>query len=236
MIRVAIVEDEKSASDKLSEYIERYSVEKNIQTSVVKFGNAVDFLSEYNSIFDVVFMDIEMPMMNGMDAAHQLRNVDKSVCLIFITNMTQYAVKGYEVDAIGYIVKPIDYFAFSVYFDKAIRHTSNKHSAEIIVKTDEYVKRFFVNDLYYIEVSGHYVVYHTTSGNYRELGQINKLEAILPKGDFFRCHNCFLVNLKYATEIRKNFVKVGNDEVEISRRRRKEFLLALNDYFGRKNT
>lgn len=235
MIHCAIVEDDKQACDKLCQYLKRFSAEKDEPIVASTFQNAIDFLSEYYTKYDVVFMDIEMPMMNGMEAAHRLRELDKNVCLVFVTNMSQFAVKGYEVEAMGYMVKPIDYFAFSVQMNKVVERLSNRRGAEILVKTDDYVKRILIDDLYYVEVMGHYVVYHTTDGNYRELGQMSKLEAMLPKGDFFRCNNCYLVNLRYTTEIKKNVVKVGKDEVLISRRRRKDFLLALNDYFGRIN-
>ena len=120
MKRIAVVEDEDKAAELLCSYIDRYSRESGQEFEVVRFPTAVQFLAEYKAVYAVVFMDIQMPQMNGMDAAVELRKVDKSVSLVFITNLVQYAQKGYEVDAVGFLVKPVSYFDFSLKFRKAL--------------------------------------------------------------------------------------------------------------------
>ena len=120
MRNVAIVEDEQGAGDLLQSYIERYASENNIQFNVVRFSNAADFLEGYMPIYAVVFMDIQMPKMNGMDGAVELRKLDKTVSIIFITNLVQYARKGYEVDAVSFLVKPVSYYDFYMKFEKAL--------------------------------------------------------------------------------------------------------------------
>ena len=91
MIRIAIVEDEKEQADHLESCIRRYSEEHGTGTQVTVYSNVITFLEQYKASFDIVYMDIMMPMMNGMDASHLLREKDDKVMLIFVTSMRQYA-------------------------------------------------------------------------------------------------------------------------------------------------
>ena len=104
MFKIAIVEDNRAAMEKLQGYLERYAQENNEKFDIASFGDALAFLDSYRRIYDMVFMDIELPFINGMEAAQRLREIDKQVVLLFVTNMAQFAVKGYEVDALDYLV------------------------------------------------------------------------------------------------------------------------------------
>jgi DNA-binding LytR/AlgR family response regulator len=232
MIRTAIVEDDTTSLKIIKKYLERYLKEQNMVGKIECFPDALDFISDYSSNFDVVFMDIEMPHLNGMDAAKKLRMIDKEIFLIFVTNMTNYAVKSYEVDAMGYMVKPINYFSLSVLMDKVRECMDTRNSQELYIKNENYFKRIMIKDLYYIESYGHYLVYHTKDGDYMELGQIGKMEKQLLNDNFFRCNKCYLVNLEFVMEIKEDIVKVGKEDLKISRRRKKEFLIALNEFYG----
>lgn len=107
MYNIAIVEDSKEATDVLKSYFDRFSEEMGARFNVVCFDNALDFLENYSSAFNLVLMDINMPHMDGMEASHRLREIDNNVTLIFVTNMAQYAIRGYEVGATDFIVKPV---------------------------------------------------------------------------------------------------------------------------------
>ena len=112
MINVAIVDDDEKVADMLRSYLERFSKENDIEFQAESFGCAVDFLSAFTDRYDIVFLDIELPDMNGIDAARKMREIDGTVALIFVTNMRQYAINGYEVNADDFIVKPVPYFDF----------------------------------------------------------------------------------------------------------------------------
>ena len=86
----------------------------------------MDFLEAYRPDFDLVFLDIELPLLNGIETARRLRELDSVVALVFITNMEQYAVNGYEVDALDFVVKPINYYRFSSMMRKALRIIARK--------------------------------------------------------------------------------------------------------------
>ena len=231
MLRVAIVEDEPSHAENLRAMLARFSSESKIEIQSEVFSSGMDFVSDYVPRFDAVFMDIEMPHMNGMDCAFKLRALDGSVQLIFVTSMVQYAVRGYEVGAIGYIVKPIEYFPFAVLMRKVAQRAAESGSKEIYIGGGDHVRRLFARDIYYIEVMDHYLIYHTTEGEFRQIGKMKDIEAQLGDSDFYRCSNCYLVNLRHVRGVDESEVIVGKDRIQISRRRKKDFLLAVNNYF-----
>ena len=108
-MKIAVVEDEREYREVLKEYLSRYEEQKNLTFEVIEFTNAISFLENYAPVYDVVFMDIRMKYMDGMTAAHKLREADPNAVLVFVTSLTQYAVEGYSVDATDYIVKPVSY-------------------------------------------------------------------------------------------------------------------------------
>lgn len=230
MIRVAIVEDESIHAEKLKSFIEQYGREEKIEFSVDVYGNGMDFVSDYKSHTDVIFMDIEMPFINGMDCAEKIRRLDENVPIIFVTATAQYAVRGYEVSALGYMVKPITYFSFKLIMDKVIAKI-RRADKDIVIQGRDFTKRISNRDLYYIEVMDHYLIYHTVAGEYRAIGRMNEVADQLSEYNFFRCSNSHLVNLLYVREVSENQITVGEDKVFISRRKKKDFLIALNDFF-----
>ena len=103
MVNIAIVEDNENEANRLLEYLDRYAAENNELFSYRYYPEANAFLEERERTFDIVFMDIMLPGINGMEAAQRLRKSNSRTVLIFVTNMTSYAIKSYEVDALDYI-------------------------------------------------------------------------------------------------------------------------------------
>ena len=234
VIRVAIVEDERECSARMMEHLNRYQEENGgVRFLIDVFENAVDFLSDYKSDTDVVFMDIEMPLMNGLDAARKLREKQPDVVLIFVTRMARYAVKGYEVDAMDFMIKPINYCNFSLKLKKAIRIADRNRHSSVYIKTEVGLKRFFVSDILYIEVIKHYTYIHARDGVYKQQIPLKELEEQLSEaGIFTRCNNCYLVNLSCVSRLEKNEVWIEDDCLQISKPRRKEFINALTNYLN----
>ena len=236
MYTIAIVEDDKTQAASLKEYLLRYAAENGEAFAVKTFSNAVIFLENYTAVYDVVFMDIKMPYLNGIAAAHKLRELDKGVLLFFITSLTQYAIRGYEVDALNYIVKPVEYNEFALKFKKAVDRLAEKKSGELLVPTDMGYKKISPAEIYYVEVRGHHCKYHTTEGEYKQYQTIRSVEEkLLPYG-FARCNNCYLVNLRHVSSVKDYTAIVGGDELQISHPRKKEFMRRLTAFFdGEKN-
>ena len=120
MINIAIVEDEAMYAKQLQEFLLQYQKENGEVFNITVYSDGDQIVHKYKSQFDIILMDVEMKFMDGMSAAEEIRKVDTEVVIIFITNMAQYAIQGYEVDALDYILKPISYFAFSQRIQRAV--------------------------------------------------------------------------------------------------------------------
>lgn len=236
MYTIAIVEDDKTQAESLKAYLLRYAAENGEAFTVRTFANAVGFLENYAAVYDIVFMDIKMPYLNGIAAAHKLRELDKDVLLFFITSLTQYAIRGYEVDALNYIVKPVEYNEFALKFRKAMDRLAGKKSVELLVSTDIGYKKLSPSEIYYVEVRGHHCKYHTANGEYKQYQSIRSIEEKLSPYGFARCNNCYLVNLRFVSSVKGYTAIVGGDELQISHPRKKEFMQRLTAFFdGDKN-
>ncbi len=233
MLRCAIVEDTARELEHLQNCLKRYSAERALPLTVTAFGNAADFLEHYCADYDIVFMDIELPGLNGMEAAHRLREIDRQVILIFVTNMAQYAVKGYEVDALDYIIKPAQYGPLSIKLDRATaRWRTAAESIMVVLPTG--TQRLLLREICYIEVQGHKLTYHTEQGAVPGSGTLQDTENRLRGKGFLRCNKCYLVNQQHIQQVHGSDLVLTNGEtLQISRLRKKEFLEELSQSMGR---
>ena len=232
MLSIAIVEDEAAERKKLVECIDYLAKRNEMEYSVDEFPSGMAFLGNYKPIYDIVLMDIEMPGMDGMETARALRKIDHAVILVFVTNMAQYAINGYEVDAMNYILKPVNKYDFAMKMTKAISRATRYADEAIQVRgaNEAYVLR--VASIKYLEVLEHYVTYHTTEGDFSEYITLKEAEKKVNKPFFARCGRSYLVNFKYVTGIRDNTVLIGTDSVPISRSYKKAFLNASAVFMG----
>lgn len=232
MRSIAIVEDEDVAAELLIDYIDKYSSVSGQRFNVVRFKDAIEFLTDYKPGYAVVFMDIQMPRMNGMDATIELRKKDKAVSIVFITNMIQYAQKGYEVDAVSFLVKPVSYFDFSMKLRKALDIYVMSENRSITINLKSGLCRISTDKLMFVEVMKHRLYYHLTDEVIEFIGALSKAEEELSKYGFLRCNNCYLVNPKFVVNVKGNIVQVGNTELQISRPRRAMFLTELANWYA----
>ena len=232
MRNIAIVEDEDTAAELLKNYIEKYAQESGQQFNVVRFCDAADFLESYKSVYAVVFMDIQMPRMNGMDATIELRKQDKTVSIVFITNMIQYAQRGYEVDAVSFLVKPVSYFDFSLKFRKALDIYVMNEDRSVTISAPSGICRISTAKLMFVEIIKHRLYYHLIDDTIEFTGVLSKAEEELSAHGFLRCNNCYLVNPKFVISVKGNTVQVGNIELQISRPRRAAFLTGLANWYA----
>ena len=232
MMRIAIVEDSESDRSKMKELIHQYCEDSKEACDITEFSDGFSFLTEYRPTYDLVLLDVEMPRMNGLDTAKELRAADPSVLLIFVTNMAQYALKGYEVDALDYVLKPVSYYAFALKLKKAQRILRERNQASFLLPFEGEMRKIPVNSILYIEVRDHRLCYHTYEGTSFLTGSLKVLEQELAPFHFSRCNNCYLVNLIHVRSVTQDLVRVENEELKISRPRRKQFMQALSDYYG----
>lgn len=234
MINIAIVEDEAEHSNLLKHCLSRYAEEKKESFNIRTFSNGVSFLEPYSADYDIVFMDIKMPYMDGMTCAHKLREIDKNVILIFITSMRQYAIQGYEVEAFHYLIKPLQYFDFALKLTKAIERTGKSTgTVDIIVNTETGFKKIPPSAIKFVEVKNHHCEYNTTEGIFRQYQQLKAAENALKDFGFIKCNNYCLVNLAFVTEIDGSTAVVGDARLDISRPRKRDFTDKFTEFTKR---
>ena len=236
MIKIAIVEDEQPFADELAEYITRFSQEYQAAVQCQHFKSSVTFLSSYQPVWDLLLLDIEMPNMDGMTLAHKIREIDQNVLLIFITKVAKYAMAGYEVAALDYVLKPVNYDAFSMKLRRVLSLLETKQKNHIVIQGNGFVRKIPVKTIRYIDVLGHTISYHTPQGIISSTGakSIRELECELLPDGFCKCNQCYLVNLRYVRSVEKDTVVLIDDEcLSISRNRKKPFMQALLDFWGR---
>ena len=232
VIRIAIVEDEKDYAMQLQGYIRDFQREYGESFEITLFTDGDEIVYKYRSQFDIILMDVQMKYMDGMTAAEEIRKMDSDVVIIFITNMSQYAIRGYAVDALDYILKPVSYFAFSQRLRRAISRMKNRTTKSIVANVRDGIIRLQVNQICYIESQGHNVVFHTVTGDYEVLDTIKELEQTLSEVNFFRGNKWYLVNLAYVVGTQDGFIKLDNAMLPLSRSRKKDFMAALTRYWG----
>lgn len=228
---IAIVEDMPAEVELLRQYFSRYSSQTGHTFDIRSFGSGAEFLAGYQPIYDIVFMDINLPGRNGMDTAMALRKLDTAVILIFVTNLIRYAAQGYDVDAMAFLLKPVSYENFSLKLMRALSRCSLR-ATDLCLNTSDGICRISPGRVKYIETSGHYLIYHTTDGDYTTYGNMKDAEAGLDPRQFIRSNRCYLVNLAFVRAIRGHMLLVGGDELQISRPRRAAVMEALNLYLG----
>lgn len=232
MYHVAIVEDEASFATQLQEYLKQYEEENDVRFKISVFGDGAEILEDYQPLYDIILLDIEMPKVNGMKAAEQIRAQDADVTLMFITNMASYAIRGYEVGALDFVMKPINYYTFSMKMTRVLKRTKQKAQQDILLTLPDGVKKLNVQQIYYVEVQNRMLYYHTDEGVFVMRGTMQSVEQMLEPYAFAKCNHWYIVNLKHVSEVRKTIAIVAGHELEVSRRNRTAFLKALTEYVG----
>ena len=235
MLKVAVVDDDERDSSRIVAYLERFAAETGLKDMrVLTYSDGQAFLDAFTDAFDVVFLDIEMPCLNGMESAKRLREINQDVAVVFVTNMAQYALQGYEVNAIDFIVKPVAYFDFALKFKKVLRYVGRNASKPVRLRLSESeTVQADSADILYVEVMQHYLVYHMQGGaEYRLRGTMTEAEETLAPYNFVRCSKSFLVNLRRVRTVRAKEVIVGDATLVIGRTRRAEFLEAYRRFIG----
>lgn len=230
MYHIAIVEDEREFSMQLQEYLLQYGNENDMTYEVSVFQDGAEILEDYKKEYDAIFLDIEMPKVNGMETAERIREMDEDVVLMFITNMAQYALFGYSVGALDFVMKPINYYTFSMKLRRVMKRVQSREEKTIVLSLADGMKKLETRQIYFIEVQNRILRYHTMDGDYEVKGTMQSVEKKLETDTFAKCNHWYMVNLRHVKEVKKNIVVVGNYELEISRRNKTAFMKSLTEY------
>lgn len=232
MAKIAVVEDNTAVREELCGFIAKYAQESGRKLDVTPFADGSQIVEPYRPGFDIIFLDIEMPTLGGMPTAERIRMQDPDVILIFVTNMAQYAIRGYEVDAMDFVLKPVSYYQFSTKLERALQRIRRRRGGQIALQVGGGVQLLDTDDILYLETRERLLHYHTADNTWSVRGSLLKAEKELAPYHFARCNQCYLVNLRHVRGVQDDIVQVGEERLEISRRQRTSFLAAVAAYVG----
>ena len=226
---IAIVDDELETRQYMQGLVAQYLAETGRMAQLVFYPDGASFLVGCEHP-DIVLMDIDMPGMDGLSTAEQLRRSHPDAILIFTTRLSQCAIRGYEVDAIGFLVKPVTLPGLTVKLNKAFKRVEYRQS-KICLKTKDSILFLEKNEINYAEGSNHHVIYHTAQGEFPVRSSLQEAEEQLG-AEFSRSSHSYIVNLGFVTMVGKNDVTVHGEAIPLSRAMRRDFLNAVNRYYG----
>lgn len=230
-IRVAIVDDEQAPAYQLLSFLNHFAEKQGLKIETAMFDKPLAFLAAFHCDYDVLFLDIEMPSMNGIALAKKIREKDSSVFLIFVTNLAQYAIDGYSVSAFDYILKPVVENAFELKMSRLLKKLSADVEEKISIRTNRETLAVDVHDIDYIEPNNHHVIYHLVDKTVESYEAMKDVEKRLPS-HFTKCNRYYLVNMARVSAVRGDSVYLGDTELKISRTEKKEFLRRFSEYLS----
>ena len=235
MIHIAICEDDEAYASQLLSFLSDYQKETGDSFKTDVFRDGQQLLFNYQTDYDILLLDIEMPKMSGMEAAKEIRKVDPSVTILFVTNMAQYALEGYTVQAKAYLLKPLNYYGFYLEMQSAIASLKSRNIDYLLVSTDDGTIKLPAGKVVYVETDGHDLLYRTASGEtYRSRSSMKEADAKLTQFSFARSSVSYLVNLAYVTQVTGDTITANGTALPLSRNKRKDFMAVLTAYVGRR--
>jgi len=233
MISIVICDDEIPFLDTLEDYIQKYRIYKSMDLKLTRFHDGSDLVENYNLGFDIIFLDISMAGLNGIETARRIREIDKQVIIIFLTSVIKYALTGYTLGAVNYIIKPITFRKLASELDAAILKCNEIDQQYITLKNNEGIFKLYVNDIKYIETYNRNTMIYTKDKNVICFHSMKKLEKKLEAFSFIRCHSSFIVNVKYIESVEKLMITlISSEHIPISQQKRKDVMKLIAIYLG----
>lgn len=217
MMNVAICENDEYQLKILSQTIKEWSQEKelNINIDEYKSGESFLFSGKEIDVYDVIFLDIEMNKISGIELSNIIREKNQSVDIVFVTGLFKYALYGYKVKALQYLIKPFNKLdLFKCLEDVLEKKNSNIEKSDFVtITTGKKVIKLKCDDIHYCVMFSPYVDIYTKTGKITIRKKISDLEKILPEDKFIRSHRSYIVNLTYINLISKDSITLYNGEV-----------------------
>lgn len=237
MIRIAVAEDETNFLQMTTKYLNMISEELKQPFKIDVFRDGRSLVDKYRCPdginYDILLLDIEMPYLNGMEAARIIRETDDTVAIIFLTHLAGFAIDGYEVGALDFIVKPISYTVFSLKMKRTVARIQKEQDKYVLVFVNAMAKKLSLSEICYAEIINHRLHIYTSTEEIIVNKTLTDFEKEINDGSFVRCNSGILVNLKYVSELNSKTVTVSGVRLPVSRARYKGFMKELTDYVGR---
>lgn len=230
MIRIAICDDEKQTADQIRKLVSRFFREKNMEASVVCFSGGEELL-QYDKNIDVLFLDIQMEGMDGMETARKLRSRNFRGFLIFITILKEMVFQSFEVQAYDYLVKPVGEKKFAGTMERLLVSMNNAGEEKLLVQKGYERSIISFDEIVFAEIIDRKVYLHLASSGVVDFyDRIENLEERLDSR-FFRCHRSYLINMRYLKSYKNGVAYMENGkEIPVSRLRSKAFSEVILQY------
>lgn len=234
MYRILVVEDEDDAAATLREAIARYGREHGEQFQVTRLSSALQLDVDSPSDADLIFMDIDLPGEDGLSAAIELRESDPTTPLIFVTNLAQYAVRGYRANALDFIVKPFTYGAFAMRMDRAMEVMRRAARRSVTVRSHDGLRIIALSDLVFVDVNGHNLAYHLADGStFSARDSLSHALEALGGAPFLRISSGCVINMGHVRGVHDAEVTLSSgDVVWISRANKRRCLEEISRFLG----
>ena len=233
VLNVAIVDDDCTERGRLKEYLAYVEQIQEQSFSVQEYDSAERFLMLFEQQFDIVFMDIKFSDgMDGMSAARRMRAIDANVILIFVTNLAQMAIHGYEVDALDFMVKPLEKYAFQLKMRRALGRIQPRERQLIQVRCNGGDIYLDTRNIRYLEVDGHYVIYHTREGDFTEYISLTGARKKLDDPAFFRCDRGLMINMRMLSRIEGDSCVVDGKQLTVAHSQKSELKRAFAEFLS----
>ena len=235
-LKIGLLEDDASEAEITLRMLERFFVEEGIEYTIDRAETAEAFFALPLEKYDLLFLDILLgEELTGMDVAKKIRAQNNDVSIVFLTKSTHFAIDGYQVGAIDYIVKPVVYDELYLKLRKVLDYVRHATDRDVVLKTAEGTVVVKESDIYYIEVIKHYLYFHTRIGEIIVRSSMREVVEMLG-AKFARSGNSFLIHLGHVRRVGKSavFVDVSDkiEEVPLTRGYRESFMLSLRDFCG----
>lgn len=235
MLHIAICDDEKSFADHLTELLNRYAGESGEHIKITVYYDGLDLIEKYDPSIDLIFLDIQMKLVNGLRAAECIRQKDERVSIIFLTTLTGYALEGYKYQAANYIIKPLQYVRLKAEMNQWKKRHRKENTPAVVIASDEGRYKVPLDTIAYVETFGRKLLFHTEQNKLPCSRSMKETERELQDKGFVRCHTSYLVNLSYVKRVNSKELEVElvtGEKLPISQPKRKEFMMRLAEDWG----
>ncbi len=219
-MKIAICDDDSLELGRISSFIEAYRCERNVSLAIRTFYSATELISRVcDETYNLILLDIMMPGINGMDAAHEIRAYDEGVKIAFLTSSPEFAVESYSVRAYDYVLKPVPKDKLFSLLDAAIAE-EQKPMEGLTVKTKSGIMRILFSRMAFVEIMNKKLYFHLADGSIQEAASSLAAfeEKLLARSEFVKVHRSYIVNLSQMVEIgQKELITNSGKNVPISR-------------------
>ena len=214
-IRIAICDDCRLDAERLARFVRTGAKRKLVDVALSFFQDGESFMQAFApKLYDIIFLDIYMTGMTGVEVAHRIREKDDTVIIMFTTSSEEYALEGYDVQALHYLVKPISQIKLDEAMNRSLKLMESKKTNICSMMIERKQIDIPLEDIIYVEAQNKYCIIHTISGEtVSPRMAIEKLKEQLPMPPFLHCHRSFIANLNYVSDIGNDFTMKNGDTV-----------------------